>query len=89
MYYGAVRFSMVVNGSPSGFIARIHSLRQRDPLSPFLFVLAMEALGRLLANSNDGDGSCLSGFSLNTASNASLKREWKIIHCFIRKSKEL
>ena len=38
----------------------------------------METLGRLLANTNDGDGGCLSGFSLNTASNASLRENGKL-----------
>lgn len=41
-------FSVLVNGSPVGFLEGKKGLRQGDPLSPTLFVIVMEAFTRML-----------------------------------------
>ena len=43
-----VRFSILINGSPCGFFGSTRGQRQGDPLSLLLFVLEMDALGRML-----------------------------------------
>jgi hypothetical protein len=60
----SVRFSILVNGSQFNFSSSSRGLRQCDPLSPFIFVIVMEALNRMLfANLNGG---LLSGFSVGS-----------------------
>ena len=40
--------SILVNGSPSDTFSTSRGLRQQDPLSPFLFIILAEGLGRTL-----------------------------------------
>jgi len=63
----SVRFSVLVNGTPSSFFSSSRGLREGDPLSPLLFVIVMEALSKLFSASVHWG--FLSGFSMGSGSN--------------------
>jgi hypothetical protein len=48
MCISTVRFSVLINGTLAGFFHSSRGIWQGDPLSPLLFLLAMEVLSRLL-----------------------------------------
>ena len=46
-------FSILVNGVPSGITTPTRGIRQGDPLSPFLFILMADGLGRSISAAKD------------------------------------
>ena len=57
-----VRFSVIVNGSPTGFFDSSRGLRQGDPLLSLLFLLLMEVLSQMLKKAVGGG--LLKGFQV-------------------------
>ena len=55
-------FSVLVNGSPTGFFNNSRGLRQGDPLSPDLFIIGMEVISILV--DKVASGGFLSGFKI-------------------------
>eukprot|EP00253_Pinus_taeda_P013830 PITA_13830 len=48
-------FSILVNGTPSKTFTASRGIRQGDPLSPFLFILAAEGLGHLIKKEREAN----------------------------------
>jgi hypothetical protein len=58
------QFSVLINGVPSGFFGSSRGVLQGDPLSPFLFVMVLEAFSKMLgAVTSKG---LISGFSVGS-----------------------
>lgn len=49
----SVSYSILLNGNPHGLIILTRGLRQGDPFSPFVFVIGMEILSRMLNKARD------------------------------------
>ena len=59
-----VRFSVPINEGPKGFFGSSRGIRQGDSLSPFLFVIVMEALSRMISKAVECG--LLSGFQVGS-----------------------
>jgi hypothetical protein len=60
----------LINGESSGIFSSSRGIRQGDPLSPFLFVIVMEALSRMMAATKDSG--LVFGFSMGTRNDPEL-----------------
>ena len=49
----SVTYSILINGEPSGDIRPSRGIRQGDPLSPYLFLLCLEGLHRLIQQATE------------------------------------
>lgn len=64
MYYvRSVPYMVMLNGKSHGYITPTRRIRQGDPLSPFLFILCVEALIHMM-NKAEKDGN-IAGMSLD------------------------
>ena len=57
-------FSVLINGIPTGFFRISKGIGQGDPLSPYLFVLGMEAFSLLIDKAAVGGWGYLTGFKI-------------------------
>lgn len=52
-YMSSTSFAVIINDGPSSFSTASRGLCQGDPLSPLLFVIAMEALNGLMMRAKE------------------------------------
>ena len=43
-------FSILLNGAPTRTFIPSHGMKQGDPLSPFMFILMAEGMGKMIKN---------------------------------------
>ena len=48
-------YSILINGEPKGFITLTQGIRQRNPLSPYLFLLCAEGLSSMLRKATESN----------------------------------
>ena len=65
-----VKFSILINSSPSDFFGSSRGIRSGDPLSPLLFDIVMEGLSRMLDVA--ATNSQFSGFSIGNTTGSSV-----------------
>ena len=61
----STNFSLLINGSPSGFFASSRGVREGCPLSPILFILVIEGLGLLIKDAIAGG--LIRGINISTS----------------------
>jgi len=66
-----VKFSVLINGAPEGFFEAQRGIRQGDPVSPFLFILAMEGLNNMIKTAKTNRW--ITGFEVSTNNERSLE----------------
>ena len=49
----SISFAILVNGNAKGWVKATRGLRQRDPLSPFLFTLVSDVLSRMMIRAEE------------------------------------
>ena len=66
-----VKFSVLINGAPEGLFEAQRGIRQGDPLSPFLFIRAMEGLNNMIKTAKTNRW--IAGFEVSTNNEKSLE----------------
>lgn len=49
------KFSILINGKPTCFFSCSRGIRQGDPISPFLYIIMVEALGRAIKSNQSNN----------------------------------
>ena len=71
-----VSYLIMVNDEPNGFIRPMRGIRQGDPLSPYIFIMCMEALSNALFMANQQPKS---GIGIR------FSRGWTVYHaCYLQ-----
>ncbi|XP_019242382.1 PREDICTED: uncharacterized protein LOC109222482 [Nicotiana attenuata] len=65
-----VKYSVLINRSPVGFFFPQKGIRQGDPLSPFLFIIAMEGLSKMFDKTRQLEW--IEGFKISSNSGNSI-----------------
>ena len=66
-----ISFYVLINGAPAGFFPSQKGLRQGDPLSAFLFIIAMEGLNDMLKRAQTNNW--IRGFKVNCRADSNMR----------------